>query len=107
MLPEIFCTLAVITCTPELETKLVKHEIIRQAQEYNVDVDTALRVANCESSFNRFAKNPNSSAKGVYQFLDGTWEWIRAKGNQFNYKENIRQFMIWYPKYPNWWEECK
>lgn len=41
----------------------------------------ALVIANCESgngtgdgSYNLTAKNPNSTASGIWQFLDGTWE---------------------------------
>lgn len=84
----------------------VKAEIVRQAKEYGVSEKTALRIAFCESSYKFDAKNPRGSAKGVYQFIDGTWKYIGAKGHQFDYEENIRQFMIHYPKNPGWWE-CK
>lgn len=33
-------------------------------------------VARCESGGNPTAKNPVSSASGLYQFLDGTWTWV-------------------------------
>lgn len=84
----------------------VRAEIIRQAKEYGVNVDDALRIAKCESTFRWNAANSHSSAKGVYQFINGTWEWIGAEGHQYDYKENISQFMKWYPRYPQWWE-CK
>jgi hypothetical protein len=84
----------------------VKAEIIRQANLYGVSVKDALRVAKCESGYVYNAKNGTSTAKGVFQFINGTWKWIGAEGHQFDYKENIKQFMIWYPKYPQWWE-CK
>ncbi len=84
----------------------VRAEIIRQAHVYGVSVKTALRIARCESGYQYNARNSTSSAKGVYQFIDGTWRWINAQGHQFDYKENIRQFMKWYPQYPQWWE-CK
>ena len=29
----------------------------------------------CESNLNPKAKNPDSTAKGVFQFLDGTWKY--------------------------------
>jgi hypothetical protein len=38
----------------------------------------AARVAGCESSGDPRAKNPSSSASGLYQFIDSTWE--RASG---------------------------
>ena len=84
----------------------VREEIIRQAAEYGVNVNDALRIANCESTFRYNAANSHSSAKGVYQFIDGTWDWIGAEGHQYDYKENISQFMKWYPRYPQWWG-CK
>jgi len=88
----------------EYKQQDIIEEIYKQAREYFVDPEDAIRIAKCESTFNPHAKNPNSTAKGVYQFLDGTWEWINASGHQFDYKENIKQFMIWYPVYPSWWE---
>jgi len=82
----------------------IRKEIIRQAKKYGVSVEAALSVANCESGFVYNAANSGSTAKGVYQFLDGTWEWTQASGHQFDYHENIRQFMKWYPRVPEWWE---
>jgi len=85
----------------------IKNEIIKQAKIYGVDVNIALRIARCESKFNSTARNPRSSAVGVYQFLVGTWEWIGATGDRGDYKENIQQFMLWYSRgYEHWWE-CK
>ncbi len=84
----------------------VQEEIKKQADEYGVDYDMAMAIAECESQFDTYAANPNSTAKGVYQFLDGTWEWIKASGHQYDYKENIKQFMIWYPIHPEYWSEC-
>lgn len=80
--------------------------IRKEADKNGIDPEKALAIAYCESSFDPYAKNPNSTAKGVYQFLDGTWEWIGASGTPFNAEENIRQFMKWYPRYPQWWESC-
>lgn len=104
----IFCTLSVVSCEPTQITtqEAVRQEIVIQSVKYGVDTNKSLKIADCESDFNPYAKNPNSTAKGVFQFTNPTWKWIKATGNQFNYKENVRQFMIWYPRYPNWWEEC-
>lgn len=33
-------------------------------------------VAHCESGNRALLKNPASSASGIWQFLDGTWEWV-------------------------------
>ncbi len=38
-------------------------------------VDEAMRVMACESGGNPNAKNPNSTATGLFQFLDATWAW--------------------------------
>jgi soluble lytic murein transglycosylase-like protein len=90
----------------ELRIDDIRNEIIQRAQEYRIDIYEALAIAFCESTFNAYAKNPASTAKGVYQFTDPTWKWIKAEGHQFDYKENIRQFMIWYQVYPGWWKSC-
>lgn len=37
-------------------------------------VDEALQVMECESSGEPFAENPNSTASGLFQFLQGTWD---------------------------------
>jgi hypothetical protein len=87
------------------EVNILK-EIEKMSIEHGVDTKIAVDIARCESQFNIRAKNPKSSAKGVYQFIDGTWNWIKAVGHQFDYKENIKQFMIWYPVHPEWWQEC-
>lgn len=39
-------------------------------------VEEAMRVMACESGGNPAAKNPNSTATGLFQFLDGTWAWM-------------------------------
>lgn len=84
----------------------IEATIRRMALEHGVNPRTALRIAWCESRFDPRASNSRSTAKGVYQFLDGTWEWIGAEGHQYDAEENIKQFMKFYPKYPQWWE-CK
>jgi len=85
---------------------LVQNEIIKQAKEYGVNESEALTIASCESGLDRYAVNKTSGAKGIYQFLDSTWTFIKAPGHQFDYKENIHQFMVWYPLHKDWWE-CK
>lgn len=49
-------------------------EIIRQAAaRYAQSPDALLRVAQLESGMNPNAKNPKSSATGLFQFVDPTW----------------------------------
>lgn len=81
-------------------------KIVVAAEEAGIDPLVAVRIAECESTLNPRARNPGSSAKGLYQFTDTTWEYIGAKGHQFDVDENIRQFMKWYPTHPGWWV-CK
>jgi len=76
------------------------------SQENSIDPNVAFAIAVCESNLNPYAKNPNSTAKGLFQFLDGTWNWIGANGSQYDPEEQVRQFMIWYPKNSGWWREC-
>ncbi|MFA6000480.1 MAG: transglycosylase SLT domain-containing protein [Candidatus Paceibacterota bacterium] len=94
----------IVEVVPTIE--VVKEEIRKQAKENDFDINTALAIADCESDFIYDAKNPGSSAKGVYQFTDGTWKWIKAAGHQYDYRENIRLFLKYFPIYPGWWKEC-
>ena len=85
----------------------IEATIRHYASEYGVYVNTALRIATCESQMGKYKTNwSGSSAKGVYMWTDGSWDYIGAESDQMNDEENIKQFMIWYPKYPSWWE-CK
>lgn len=83
----------------------VQDKIIEQAKEYGVNQETALRIASCESGFNPHAANKHSTAKGVYQFLNGTWDGY-CEGSVYDADANIKCFMELYPRYPQWWE-CK
>lgn len=86
-------------------TEDVKKEIIKQSVLYKIDPKISLRIAKCESNFNDLAKNKHSSAKGIYQFIDKTWE-SKCEGDVLNYKHNIACFVKLYKKYPNYWV-CK
>lgn len=56
----------------------------------NQDITKMIRIARAESNFNQYAKNPNSTAKGIYQFIDGTWRSNCLKdGNVYDFKDNI------------------
>jgi hypothetical protein len=40
-----------------------------------------------------YAKNPNSTAKGIFQFIDGTWRsYCLMEGNVYDYKANTNCF---------------
>lgn len=38
----------------------------------------AMSIVSCESNFDPTADNPTSTARGGWQFLLGTWEWVQA-----------------------------
>jgi len=83
----------------------VEEMIIQYANQYGVPVHLAMRVADCESNFDPLARNPASTAKGVYQFIDSTWAGY-CDGNVLDAEDNIQCFMQLYPHYRQWWV-CK
>lgn len=46
----------------------------QQAKKAGIDPERFLDLIECESRFDPDAKNPNSSATGILQYLSGTWE---------------------------------
>jgi len=56
----------------------------------NQDIMKMIRIAKCESGYNEYAKNPNSTAKGIFQFIDSTWrENCLKDGNVYDFTDNI------------------
>ena len=88
-----------------IEPADVQNEILYQAKIYNVDAQKALSIAYCESNYDIHAKNPNSSAYGVYQITTPTFKFMGGK-NREDWRENVELFMRFYPKYPHYWA-CK
>ena len=65
-----------------------------KGQELGFDdytISKFIRVARCESGFNLDpnAKNPNSTATGVFQIIIGTWDGNRCTGERWDFKDNI------------------
>jgi len=54
-----------------------KEEVIQLIKDYSalyaISPDVPLRVAVCESGYNQFSKNRNSTASGVFQYIHSTW----------------------------------
>lgn len=50
----------------------IRQIISAAAARHGVDPETLVQIAGIESSFNPNAKNPNSSAGGLFQFIDST-----------------------------------
>ncbi len=64
-------------------------EIIRQAAtRYAQSPETMMRIAQIESSLNPAAKNPKSSAAGLFQFVDPTWQQYGNGGDRFDPTSN-------------------
>ena len=68
----------------------VENSISVAAQENGVDVGYMRTVAKIESGGNPNAKNPKSSAKGLYQFIEKTAEGYNIKGKEFDMNANAR-----------------
>lgn len=72
-----------------------------------------IRLARAESHFNlnQYAKNPTSTAKGIFQFIDGTWRaYCLEDGNVYDFVDNIDCFYKvlatdGYPKGLSHWSE--
>ena len=66
--------------------------IARKARQDNVDPSVALTISHLETAgkFNADAKNPVSTAHGLFQILDRTWKGQRG-GNRNDVNEQIKQ----------------
>lgn len=51
----------------------IEDYIIYKAMRENLSVGMVVAIAKSESGFNKDAHNPDSTASGVFQFLDGTF----------------------------------
>lgn len=69
----------------------VRDIIVAAANQYGIPVEYALATAQRESGFNPKAKNPNSSASGLFQFIDGTWK-DYGRGDVFDPYANADAF---------------
>lgn len=87
------------------DPKEVRQYVLSVARAEGLSVDRVDKVISCESKYNIYARNGTSTAKGLAQFLDGTWS-NNCKGDVFNAQHNTRCFMDNFKKYPNWWEQC-
>lgn len=60
------------------------------------DAPIMVQVARAESQFVATAKNPNSTATGVFQILTGTWRDAKCQGDIKNATDNIACARILY-----------
>lgn len=62
-----------------IEPVPVVRDLRYYADLHGASYDLANAIAMCESRMDPLAKNPHSTAKGVFQFLDGTWAYYGVK----------------------------
>jgi hypothetical protein len=94
-----------------LETVASQNDVIclihQYANQYGIEADIALRVAEAESQYGKYNHNlQGSSAKGIYMFTDGTWDYTGG-GDVLNPETNIERFMIYFKSNPEWWDASK
>lgn len=53
------------------------------------DAPVMVRIAAAESSFDPEAKNPGSTATGLFQILSGTWDAYHCTGERTDPEDNI------------------
>jgi hypothetical protein len=56
----------------------------------NKDIMTMIRIARAESGLRPDAKNPMSTATGVFQIIIGTWDGNKCEGERWDYIDNIK-----------------
>jgi len=96
----------------------LKDYAIYVAQKEGINVSMFLGIIKGESGFNPNAKNPSSSASGIFQFLDDTFndhcikkyrktDTMEDKNNPY-LQINCAADMLLEPKgYMHWWESRK
>ena len=80
----------------------IQVKIMVAARDAGINPHVALPIAFCESGFNPLIDNNRSSASGLYQFLDGTWE-NYCEGDVYNEDDNLKCFIKLYKQHPTWW----
>lgn len=68
----------------------IRSFIARSAKFYGISGYLALELAWIESRFDYLARNPSSSAKGIYQFLDGSQKLCGNNFDVFDVEDNVR-----------------
>jgi len=72
-----------------VKTNGLSNILLSAAEKHNLPTDLLARIAHSESGGKTDAKNPHSTAKGLFQFTDKTWKGMGGKeGEQFNPERN-------------------
>ncbi len=67
-------------------------------EEFHDDAPVMIEIARAESGFNPQAKNPASTAKGLFQILGSTYKAYNCTGDVLNAADNIACARIIYEK---------
>jgi hypothetical protein len=85
----------------------LKEHLAQQVVKYGGNFYQLYKVIDCESSWNPNAKNPNSTATGLAQFLDGTFDGY-CGGNKDDPKAQIHCLVVaWSGNKQHWWSESE
>lgn len=86
---------------PTNSTKQPERTIKYYSQLYGVDYSLAKSIAYCESQYDPTIDNKYSSASGLFQFLDGTWNhyaklhWGTTKGHSVYDYGDSAELGVW------------
>lgn len=86
----------------------VECQIREISRQFNFPEETAVRIAKCESSLNPLARNPSSSAGGIWQFTDGTFlDGIKWRGLDWKLEDKFNvikstDMTIWFVRREGW-----
>lgn len=69
------------------ETNPIRAYIAQTAIRHGVDPHLMIDLADIESDFDPKAKNPHSSATGLFQWITSSWKSM-CKGDRLDYKDN-------------------
>ena len=94
------------TSTPPI-VLTVEDKIRAKAVENGFDPDLLVRIAKAESNLVPTAKNPTSSASGLFQIIKGTWQAFECEGEVFNEDDNIECAMKIMHSGPHHWNASK
>jgi hypothetical protein len=80
-----------VTGTKAFVVPVISVAPTNEVEEYILDTfgESGLRVAMCESSLNPKAKSSKSTAKGLFQIINGTWKQFKCTGDPLDAKDNV------------------